>query len=102
MLLHVRVSMTPLAEVQELHVRVHAIEHASRSLALARAYLSVETAPEVPNPCPVAVRLRAEVGRVARMLEQVSGPEGHSPRALEAAAEVLDRELQALRQPAPH
>ena len=89
--------MPPQTEVKELHARVHAIEHASRSLALARVYLSVEVAPQVPNPCPVTARLRAEVGRVARMLEEVSGPEGHSPRALEGAAEVLDRELQALR-----
>jgi hypothetical protein len=89
--------MAPLAEVQELQARVHAIEHATRSLALARVYLSVEIAPQVPNPCPVGARLRAEVSRVARMLEEVSGPTGHSPRALEGAAEGLDRELHALR-----
>jgi hypothetical protein len=94
--------MATLTGVKELHARVHAIDHASQSLALARAYLCVETAPEVTNPCPVSARLRGEVGRVARMLEEASGPQGLSASALEGAVEVLDRELQSLRGGAPH
>jgi hypothetical protein len=88
--------MATQSDVEELQARVRAIEHASRSLALARAYLSIETAPAVETPRPGDSRLRIEVGRVARMLEQTAGPYGHSPRALEGAAEALDRELLAL------
>jgi hypothetical protein len=90
--------MATQSDVEELQARVRAIEHASRSLALARAYLSIETAPAVAmeSPRPAAVRLRTEVGRVARMLEETAGPDGHSPRALEGAAEALDHELHAL------
>jgi len=95
--------MATLTGVKELQARVHAIEHASQSLALARTYISADVVPQVPNPCPVSARLRAEVSRVARMLEQASGPTGHSPQALEGAVEGLDRELHALRgMPAPH
>jgi hypothetical protein len=88
--------MATQSDVEELQARVRAIEHASRSLALARAYLFMETAPAVETPRPSDARLRTEVGRVARMLEQTAGPDGQSPRALEGAAEALDRELHTL------
>ncbi len=77
---------------------VGAIDHASRSLAVARESLPADRAiPGAARGGPVQSRVRAEVGRVAGLLEEAREPGRVAPEAIERAAEALDRELGLLR-----
>jgi hypothetical protein len=87
--------MATLDDLKALESRVLAIEHASRSLALARELILAEQDPAIPHGPIHSARLRAEVSRVARLLEEI-GDHKASTSALEGAAEALDRELHAL------
>jgi hypothetical protein len=71
---------------------VGAIDHASHSLAIARESLGPESAPGGAAES----RVRAEVGRVARLLEEAREPGRIAPETIEGAAHVLDRELSLL------
>ena len=73
---------------------VGAIDHASHSLAIARESLGPESASiSPPPPRPVQTRVRAEIGRVARLLEEAREPGRIPPDTIEGAAHALDREL---------
>ena len=77
---------------------VGAIDHASHSLAIARESLPPANAAAAPDattatPTPVQARLRAEVGHVARLLEEAREPGRIPPDTIDGAAHALDREL---------
>jgi hypothetical protein len=72
---------------------VGAIDHASHSLAVARESLPGDTATLVAPVQPRQARVRAEVRRVARLLDEAREPGRISPETIQRAAEVLDREL---------
>jgi|HubBroStandDraft_6_1064221.scaffolds.fasta_scaffold140202_3 hypothetical protein len=77
---------------------VGAIDHASRSLAVARESLPADRASLDASPRgAVQARVRAEVGRVAGLLDQAREPGRVAPEAIERAADALDRELGLLR-----
>jgi hypothetical protein len=69
---------------------VDAIDHASHSLAAARESLVVDCAP------PAQARARAEIGHVARLLEEAREPGRIAPETIMGAALALDRELSLL------
>jgi hypothetical protein len=76
---------------------VDAIDHAAHSLAAARESLGVDTASIArPRTGPAQVRARAEIGHVARLLEQAREPGRITPETIEGAAHALDRELALL------
>jgi hypothetical protein len=76
---------------------VGAIDHASHSLAIARESLGPDSATLRASPGGAAEsRVRAEVGRVARLLEEAREPGRIAPETIEGAAHVLDRELSLL------
>jgi hypothetical protein len=76
---------------------VDAIDHASHSLAAARESLGVGSPSIPPSPGePAQARARAEVWRVAHLLEEAREPGRISPDAIEGAAHALDRELALL------
>ena len=74
---------------------VGAIDHASHSLAIARESLGPATLRASPGGAAES-RVRAEVGRVARLLEEAREPGRIAPETIEGAAHVLDRELSLL------
>jgi len=70
-----------------------AIEHAARSLALAREILSTDDPPRVPHAREEAkARVRTEITHVTRLLENTSEPTETSFAALNRAARQLDDE----------
>jgi hypothetical protein len=76
-----------------------AIEHAARSLALAREILSTDDPSVVPHIREEArKRVRTEIKRVARLLECTSAPTETSFDALNRAARQLDEEAALLEQ----
>ena len=83
---------------EEVHQRlVEAIDHASHSLAVARESLGANSAAlaDVPGR-PAESRVRAEVGRVARLLEEAREPGQVTPETIEGAAHALDCDLDLL------
>ncbi len=75
---------------------VDAIDHASHSLAAARESLGIGSASTVPSPARPQTRARAEIGHVARLLEEAREPGRIAPEAIEGAAIALDREVALL------
>jgi hypothetical protein len=87
--------MTP--QTEETYSLTAAIEHAARSLALAREILSIDDPPHVPHAREDAkARVRAEIKRVARLLESTCEPTESSFAALNRAARQLDEEAASL------
>jgi hypothetical protein len=75
----------------------HAIEHASRSLAIARDLLATVPAEgEAPARELAEQRVRSRVAVLARLLEDARDPKEVSPGRLEGAAFELDRGLTEL------
>jgi hypothetical protein len=88
--------MTPQAEHNCTSLTA-AIEHAARSLALAREVLSTDDPPVVPHARREAKeRVREEIKHVARLLESTSEPTESSFEALNRAARQLDEETAML------
>jgi hypothetical protein len=83
------------AGAEDVHQElVGAIDHASRSLAVARESLPADRATLGASAGgAVQARVRAEVGRVARLLDEAREPGRVAPAAIERAAAALDREL---------
>jgi hypothetical protein len=81
--------------VEDRHQKlVGAIDHASHSLAHARESLREDSTTVVSGSGgPVQVRARAEVARVARLLDEAREPGRVAAEAIEGAAHALDREL---------
>ena len=81
--------------VEDRHQKlVGALDHASHSLAHARESLREDSTTVVSGSGgPVQVRARAEVARVARLLDQAREPGRVSADTIEGAAHALDREL---------
>ena len=81
--------------VEDRHQKlVGAIDHASHSLAHARESLREDSTTVVSGSGgPVQVRARAEVARVARLLDEAREPGRVAAEAIEGAAYALDREL---------
>jgi hypothetical protein len=88
--------MTPQAE-HNCTLLTAAIEHAARSLALAREVLSTDDPPEAPPSRRDAKdRVREEIKHVARLLESTSEPTETCFEALNRAARQLDEERASL------
>ena len=83
---------------EEVHQRlVEAIDHASHSLAVARESLRTDSAAlGGASGGPAQSRARAEVGRVARLLEEAREPGRVTPEPIEGAANALDHDLDLL------
>jgi hypothetical protein len=76
---------------------VGAIDHASHSLAQARESLRSDSTSVAPQPGSDAqARARAEVARVARLLDEAREPGRVTPESIDGAAQALDRELGAI------
>jgi hypothetical protein len=77
---------------------VDALDHASHSLAAARESLGVVDSTTVAHPRsgPTQARARAEIGHVARLLEEAREPGRIAPETIDGAAHALDRELSLL------
>ncbi|HEX3770803.1 MAG TPA: hypothetical protein VHV30_08065 [Polyangiaceae bacterium] len=90
--------MAPQAEDKCVSL-TSAIEHAARSLALAREVLSTSDPPSVPPAREAAKeRVREEIKHVARLLESTSEPTETCFDALNRAARQLDEETATLDQ----
>jgi hypothetical protein len=81
--------------VEDRHAKlVGAIDHASHSLAQARESLRDDSTTLVPTPAgPVQAHARADVARVARLLDEAREPGRVSPESIEGAAQALDQDL---------
>jgi hypothetical protein len=87
----------PGGQIGEPISLAHSIEHASRSLAIARELLSTARVTSAASSRALAEQhVRTEVAHVARLLEDARDPTLVSPAKLEGAALELDRGLSSL------
>jgi hypothetical protein len=87
----------PGAQVGEPISLAHSIEHASRSLAVARELVSTARVTSAASARALAEqRVRTDIAHVARLLEDARDPTLVSPARLEGAVLELDRGLSSL------